>query len=58
MTTEEMLRNGYNAYGEHVQWTAHTGKPMPKWEDLPPATKGAWAAFARSVIADVQKVQA
>ncbi len=55
MRAEELLKKGYQAYGDHVGWKAHTGKQMPVWEDLPDQTKGAWAAFLKAVLAEVQK---
>jgi hypothetical protein len=47
---EDLLKAGYKAYGDYVGWKSHTGKPMPSWDQLPPDTQGAWAAFARTVI--------
>ena len=52
--TEELgkalVKKGYQAYGDYVHWKAHTGKPMPGWEQLPPETQGAWFAFARTIV--------
>lgn len=50
MSGEEVLKAGYAAYGDVVGGVAHTGKPMPAWEDLPPWTKRAWAAFLQACL--------
>jgi hypothetical protein len=42
--------HAYQAYGEHVEWTAHTGKPMPQWEDLPARIKNAWRLAAEAAL--------
>jgi hypothetical protein len=51
---EDLLKAGYKAYGDYVGWKSHTGKPMPSWDQLPPDTQGAWAAFARVVMAGLE----
>ena len=55
MSGEDLLKRGYNAYGEYVHWQNHLGKPMPTWEQLPPLQRGAFAAFLREVVAELQK---
>lgn len=55
MSGEALLKKGYDAYGEYVQWQNHLGRPMPAWEELPEKIRGAWAAFAREIIAELQK---
>lgn len=40
----------YEAYGDHAHWKAHTGDPMPSWEDLPDVTKQHWEVAASEVL--------
>lgn len=39
----------YQAYGNSVGWLNHLGKPMPRWDDLPPEIKQAWLEAAEAV---------
>lgn len=55
MTAEELVKKGYDAYGEYVHWQNYQGKPMPKWEDLGPHIQGAWAACVREIVTELQK---
>lgn len=34
----------YTAYGDHAQWAAYNGSPMPSWADLPEDTQQHWCA--------------
>lgn len=34
----------YVAYGVHAEWKTHDGREMPKWADLPEATRAHWHA--------------
>lgn len=43
---EAMAEDLYNAYGEHADWEAHDGRPMPEWADLPHITRDHWVAVA------------
>lgn len=45
----ELAEAAYNAYGDEVEWVAHTGKPMPSWRSLPDHTRTAWVASVRRV---------
>jgi hypothetical protein len=45
---EDIARQAYQAYGEHVEWIdAET--PMPRWEELPPKYRLAWQVVALRV---------
>lgn len=39
----------YEAYGNAVDWKNYTGKPMPKWADLPDKIRAAWQTAADAV---------
>jgi hypothetical protein len=39
----------YWAYGEALQWTDHTGQPMPTWDYLHDKVKQAWRDAALEV---------
>jgi hypothetical protein len=38
------IQEAYEAYAEKVGWTAHTGRSMPQWHDLPTQIQDAWSA--------------
>lgn len=43
----------YEAYGDHVGWETHDGRPMPLWDDLNDddgRTRHAWEVAAGAVI--------
>ncbi len=40
---------GYDAYAKFTGGKTFDGRDMPKWEDLPPRIKQAWAAAAQSI---------
>ena len=41
---------GFDAYGEHANWTAYDGKPMPRWDDsLRADIKEKWEVAARAI---------
>ena len=54
MTDVEKAKAGYERYGEFVGWKNYAGLPMPKWEDLPEKTRGAWTAVAIEISALTQ----
>lgn len=49
MTSIELAQKGYESYGDKIGWKNYLGLPMPKWEDLPEAIKGAWCASAQTM---------
>jgi hypothetical protein len=49
MTVEELGRIGYEAYGDHAEWKAFDGRPMPRWDDLRPDIKEKWAVAAKAI---------
>ncbi|MGW6502967.1 hypothetical protein [Nonomuraea angiospora] len=51
MTREsmELARAGYEAYGDHVDWTNHAGHMMPRWRELPAAQRNAWIVAAEAI---------
>ncbi len=49
MTTELLASQMYAAYGNHANWTNFTGGPMPRWQDLPQATREHWIAVAQYI---------
>lgn len=59
-TSREIAEGMYNAYGATTDFKNFQGNPMPKWEDLPPAIKDAWASaaiFAKKTIISNQKLE-
>ncbi|MGI5286641.1 hypothetical protein ACQEVF_25335 [Nonomuraea polychroma] len=49
MNPLELARVGYEAYGDHVDWTNHAGNVMPRWRELPAAHRNAWVAAAEAM---------
>jgi hypothetical protein len=47
---EELAKIGYNAYGDAAGWKNHIGRPMPKWEDLPPAIRSYWQVATAAIV--------
>jgi hypothetical protein len=47
---EAMGSVGYCAYAKETGGKTFDGREMPKWEDLPPNIKAAWAAAAREIL--------
>ena len=45
----DLAKVGYEAYGEHAEWKAYDGKPMPRWEELPEHIRIEWAVAARAI---------
>lgn len=45
----ELGKAGYETYGDFVGWVAHTGKPMPRWDELPEQIQLAWQAAAMRI---------
>lgn len=43
---------GYDAYGEHAQWKAFDGRPMPRWDELREDIKEKWEVAARAILDD------
>lgn len=55
MTLQELARDLYETYGSVAGWTAHTGRPMPQWDELPQKIHTSWegvAARARQVFVE------
>lgn len=48
--TLQITRDSYQAYGDHVEWKNYQGHPMPPFEALPDAIKGAWHASVLKTI--------
>lgn len=47
---------GFEAYGEHANWTAYDGKPMPRWdENLRDDIKEKWEIAALAIEAKVMQ---
>lgn len=45
---------GFEAYGDHANWTAYDGKPMPRWdENLREDIKEKWEIAAKAIEAKV-----
>jgi hypothetical protein len=40
----KLARTGYEGYAKKTLGKTFDGRPMPKWEDLPPHTVEAWKA--------------
>lgn len=41
---------GFEAYGDHANWTAYDGKPMPRWDDnLRADIKEKWEVAAKAI---------
>jgi hypothetical protein len=51
---EQLAADAYQAYGDSVEWQAHTGLSMPLWANLPTRQRDAWAHAARRVRMRVQ----
>jgi hypothetical protein len=49
MTPLELARVGYEAYGDHVDWTNHAGNVIPRWRELPAAQRAAWEVAAAAI---------
>lgn len=50
MKIERLGYQAYQAYGEHVDFTAPTGVAMPPWEELPGSERLAWQLAAARVL--------
>jgi len=49
---------GFEAYGDHANWTAYDGKPMPRWDDnLRPDIKEKWEIAAKAIAEHVKSGQ-
>lgn len=46
-----IARDGYNAYGDYVEWKNYAGLPMPTWDTLPPKIQGAWVTATKKIFA-------
>jgi hypothetical protein len=49
LSAEELGRVGYEAYGDHAEWKAFDGRPMPRWDDLRADIKEKWAVAALAI---------
>jgi hypothetical protein len=49
MPTKTYGEIGYDAYGATTDHKAWDGRPMPKWEELPPNIVTAWEAAATAI---------
>jgi hypothetical protein len=47
---DQTAQRAYKAYGDSTGWVNFLGKPMPKWEDLPPAIQQAWRDATAAVV--------
>lgn len=39
----------YTAYGDHAEWKAWNGLPMPKWDDLTTVVRDHWQAATQAL---------
>ena len=51
---EELVRKGYQAYGDQLGWAGVGSKPLLRWEDLPDKRKAALFAFTRAIVEGLQ----
>lgn len=49
MDYEALGALGYAGYSKQTGGKTFDGRDMPKWEDLPPNIKAAWAAAAAAI---------
>ena len=47
MSWRDIAASAYRAYGYKVGWENYQGLPMPQWDELTPAIRGAWEAAVR-----------
>lgn len=46
MTAEAFAEVLFNAYGDHCNWLAWDGRPMPRWDGVNDAVRSHWVAAA------------
>jgi hypothetical protein len=51
LSGEVLAKKAYEAYGEYLHWEGL----MLRWDQLPVKVQGAFTAYAREVIAQVQQ---
>ena len=47
---ETYAETAYQRYGDAVGWLAVSGHPMPRWSELAPRIRGAWAEAVRGAL--------
>jgi len=47
---EDLAHIGYDAYGAAADWKNYQGKPMPKWDELPPDIRMKWRAATAAIV--------
>ena len=54
MNPEQLAEIAYNAYCEHTGWRSLvSGHPLPRWPEVKPEIRAAWAVSARAVAVTV-----
>lgn len=56
MTTLDVAKIAYEAYGAVTDYKNYQGLPMPKWEELPSKIQQAWVAAAKASAMEAIKV--
>jgi hypothetical protein len=55
MTTADLARAGYVAYGEALGWTDGDFDDIPPWEALDRQTQGAWTAAVARIADEITR---
>lgn len=50
-----LAQMAYHAYGDWVGWKTASGKPLPRWGELPMQLQNAWTAATATIAIEVRR---